>query len=62
LKDFVLERRAKALKERGLDPKTSRLGVRSSGIIWVFRLILYPDMDLCPSPFAPHRVAILGSG
>jgi len=28
LKDFVLDRRAKSLKERGLDPKTSRLVVR----------------------------------
>ena len=33
LKKFVLERRAKALKERGLDPKTSRLVVRSFCII-----------------------------
>jgi hypothetical protein len=30
LKDFVLDRRAKSLKERGLDPKTSRLVVRPS--------------------------------
>ncbi|KAH9998625.1 bifunctional 6-phosphofructo-2-kinase/fructose-2,6-bisphosphate 2-phosphatase [Russula vinacea] len=30
LKDFVLERRAKALKERGLDPKTSRLVIWTS--------------------------------
>ena len=33
LKDFVLDRRAKSLKERGLDPKTSRLVVRLSKII-----------------------------
>lgn len=33
LKDFVLERRAKSLKERGLDPRTSRLVVRASGIM-----------------------------
>jgi 6-phosphofructo-2-kinase/fructose-2,6-biphosphatase 4 len=33
LKDFVLERRAKSLKERGLDPKTSRLVVRSFGLL-----------------------------
>ncbi|SRR6266702_1656749 len=33
LKDFVLDRRAKSLKDRGLDPKTSRLVVRLSAII-----------------------------
>jgi len=30
LKDFVLDRRAKSLKERGLDPKTSRLVIWTS--------------------------------
>jgi hypothetical protein len=60
LKKFVLERRAKALKERGLDPKTSRLVVRSFCIIWTLWLILHLDMDLRPSPFTPHRVAIHG--
>jgi hypothetical protein len=62
LKKFVLERRAKALKERGLDPKTSRLVVRSFCIVWTLWLILYLDMDLRPSPFTPHRVAIHGGG
>jgi len=62
LKKFVLERRAKALKERGLDPKTSRLVVRSFCIIWTLWFILYLDMDLRPSPFTPHRVAIHGGG
>lgn len=62
LKKFVLERRAKALKERGLDPKTSRLVVRSFRIIWTLWLILDLDMDLRPSPFTPHRVAIHGGG
>ena len=62
LKKFVLERRAKALKERGLDPKTSRLVVRSFCIIWTLWLILDLDMDLRPSPFTPHCVAIHGGG
>ena len=62
LKTFVLERRAKALKERGLDPKTSRLVVRSFCIIWTLWLILHLDMDLRPPPFTPHRVAIHGGG
>ncbi|KAI0261665.1 bifunctional 6-phosphofructo-2-kinase/fructose-2,6-bisphosphate 2-phosphatase [Gloeopeniophorella convolvens] len=48
LKDFVLDRRAKSLKERGLDPKTSRLVIwtsarrRSHHTAWPFMVAADP--------------------
>jgi hypothetical protein len=59
LKDFVLERRAKSLKERGLDPKTSRLMVRPSTFLYRSTLIIpFLDMDFRAPPFTSHCVAI----
>ncbi|KAH9039219.1 bifunctional 6-phosphofructo-2-kinase/fructose-2,6-bisphosphate 2-phosphatase [Lactarius hengduanensis] len=51
LKDFVLDRRAKSLKERGLDPKTSRLVIwtsarrRSHHTAWPFMVAADPKQQ-----------------
>lgn len=64
LKDFVLERRAKSLKERGLDPKDSRLVVSSFTLSRVPQAVnllastVALGLDLCPSSCPSHRLAI----
>ena len=50
LKDFVLDRRAKSLKERGLDPKTSRLWYQCD-------IILRPRSSFLPR-YGPPPAAV----
>jgi hypothetical protein len=64
LKEFVVERRNKSLRARGLDPETRRLVVSlslcplSNSCLMYDWHLNYPDMDFHPSPSLPHRLAL----
>jgi len=58
LKEFVLERRAKSLEQRGLNPQDRRLVV-STDVSQVTELICpYQDLDVYSPTLASHCVAI----
>lgn len=61
LKEFVLERRAKSLEQRGLDPQDQRLVVRTCGSTSTASIVTVPiDMDVYSATRPPHCLAVPG--
>jgi len=58
LKEFVLERRAKSLEQRGLNPKDRRLVVHIFLSFVVHFRSFITDMDILSASCTPHRLAI----